>query len=158
FSPRMSARKRPGATASRRRGEAMNEPDDPKRQRRKVRLALSALVVLLLGGGAFAWWRNAQARLVGERDARNAEEGAARLGQAEEALRAGDAAKAQVALQAAKERSAEGGADEQAERLGRLDADLALLRDLDAIDQFRWTVTDGKAPDAAAVARRTWEA
>src|SRR5262249_26113544 len=105
----------------------------------------------------FAWWRNAQARLVGERNARNAEV-ATLLGQAEEALRAGDAAKAAVALGAAKERSAEGGADEQAERLGGLDADLALLRDLDAVDRFRWTVTDGKAPDAAAVARRTWEA
>ena len=49
------------------------------------------------------------------------------------------ALKAQVALEAAGRRDAEGGAQEQAERLGRLDADLALLRALNEIDQFSWT-------------------
>src|SRR5262249_30160176 len=91
-------------------------------------------------------------------DARNAEAVAALLGQAEEALKASDAAKAQVALGAAQKRSGEGGAEEQAPRLGRLDADLALLRDLDAVDQFRWTPAESRLPDPAAVAARTREA
>jgi eukaryotic-like serine/threonine-protein kinase len=111
-----------------------------QRKRRKVQLALAAAVVaLLLGGGGFAWWRHDQAQLVRQRDARNADAVAALLDQCEEALRAGDAAKAAVVLEAAGRRSAEGGAEGQAERLGRLDADLALLRDLDAVDQLRWT-------------------
>jgi hypothetical protein len=81
-----------------------------QRKRRKVQLALAAAVLgLLLGAGAFAWWRNAEAQAGRERDARNAEAVAALLGQAEEALQAGDAAKATVALEAARKRSAEGG-------------------------------------------------
>jgi hypothetical protein len=68
------------------------------------------------------------------------------LGHAEAALKAGDAARAAVALDAAKNRSAEGGAEMQTQRLRRLQADLTLLRDLDAIDQFRWTVP-GHVPD-----------
>jgi hypothetical protein len=67
-----------------------------------VQLALAAaLVTLLVGGGAFAFWRNAQAHAGRERDARNAEAVAALLNQCEEALCGGDAAKAQVALEAA---------------------------------------------------------
>src|SRR5262245_22486266 len=89
---------------------------------------------------------------------RNAEAVAALLGQAEEALRAADAARAQVALEAARKRAAEGGADEHARRLGRLEADLALLRELDAIDQFRWTWAENQFPDPAAVAARTRQA
>jgi eukaryotic-like serine/threonine-protein kinase len=128
-------------------------------KRRKVQLALAAaLVGLLLGGGAFAFWRNQQAQASRERDARNAEAVAALLSQGEEALRANDAAKAALALEAAKKRSAEGGAQEQAQRLGLLDADLALLRDLDTIDQFRWSVVGGKLPGPAVVATRTREA
>jgi eukaryotic-like serine/threonine-protein kinase len=128
-------------------------------KRRKVQLALAAAVLgLLLGGGGFAWWRNDVARAGRERDARNAEAVAALLGQCEGALRAGDAAKAQVALEAARKRSAEGGAEGQAARLDQLAADLALLRDLDEIDQFRWTSVGGDLPDRAAVAARTREA
>src|SRR5262249_42883838 len=118
----------------------------------------AAVALLLLGGGAFALWRHDQAQAGRQRDARNAEAVAALLGQAEEALRASDAAKAAVALDAAQKRSAEGGAQEEAGRLGRLGADVALLRELDAIDRFRWTWTENQFPDRAAVARRTREA
>jgi tetratricopeptide (TPR) repeat protein len=148
-----------------------------QRKRRKVQLALAvALVALLVGGGAFAWWQNEEAnarqatdlqrqfddeqRLAAERNrlSRNAEGVAALLGQAEEALKAGDAAKAQLALEAAKKRTTEGGAEKETDRLGRLEADLALLRDLDAVDQFRWTWAENRFPDGAIVARRTREA
>ena len=130
-------------TAERERAVAMVREAE-ERKRRKVQLALAASVaLLLLGGGAVAWWQNVQAgarretdlrrQLVDEqraaadnaRHARNAEAVAALLGQAEEALKAGDAAKAAVVLEAAKKRSAEGGAENEAKRLGRLDADLA---------------------------------
>ena len=118
-----------------------------QRKRRKVQLALAAAVMgLVLCGGAFAWWRNEQAQLLRQREGRNAEAVAALLGQCEEALRAGDAAKATVALEAARKRSAEGGAEEQAPRLERLGADLALLHELDAIDQFRWTLVREQIP------------
>jgi serine/threonine protein kinase/Flp pilus assembly protein TadD len=145
-------------TAQRERAVALAREAE-QRKRRKVQLALAAAVVaLLVGGGAFAWWRNDLAQVGREREARNAEAVAALLGQAEEALKAGDAAKAQVALEAARKRSAEGGAEKEAERLGRLGADLALLRDLDAVDQFRWTWSENQFPNPAVVAARTREA
>ncbi|MFO0957307.1 MAG: tetratricopeptide repeat protein [Isosphaeraceae bacterium] len=135
----------------------VREPE--QRQKRKVQLALAASVMgLILGGGAFAFWRAEQAQAGREREARNGEAVAALLGQAEEALKADDAAKAAVALEAARKRADEGGAEKEAARLGRLDADLALLRDLDSIDQFRWTVAESRLPDAAVVATRTREA
>ncbi len=145
-------------TAERERAMALAREAE-QRKRRKVQLALAvALVALLLGGGAFAFWRNEQAQLVRQREARNAEAVAALLAQAEEALNAGDVAKAAVALEAASNRSAEGGAEQETGRLGRLEADLALLRELDSIDQFRWTPVDNKYPDPADEARRTREA
>jgi tetratricopeptide (TPR) repeat protein/serine/threonine protein kinase len=133
--------------------------ESEQRQRRQVQMALAAaLVALLLGTGGFAFWRNQQAQVGRERDARNAEAVAALLGQTEQALHAGDAAKAAVALDAATRRSTEGGAQEHAGRLRGLDADLALLRDLDKIDQFRWIWSENQFADPAVVARRTREA
>src|SRR5262245_29150703 len=128
-------------------------------KRRKVQLALAAAVLLLLvGGGAVAFWRHDQAQAGRQRDARNAEAVAELLGQCEEALRASDAAKAAVALQAARERSAEGGAGEHAERLGRLGADLDLLLALDEVDRFRWTWSESQFPEPTVVAARTRQA
>jgi Flp pilus assembly protein TadD len=80
------------------------------------------------------------------------------LDQCEAVLRRDDTARATLSLEAARKRSEEGGADEWAGRLGALAADLALLRDLDAVDQFRWTPLEDKFPDAAAVAARYREA
>jgi tetratricopeptide (TPR) repeat protein len=134
------------------------EAEQRKRRRVQAALAAAAVVALLVGGGAFAWWRDAQAQAGRERDARNGEAVVALLGQAEEALKAGDAAKAKVALEPAGKRSAEGGAEDQAGRLRGLEADRALLSDLDAVDQFRWTPVVNQFPDPAAVATRTREA
>jgi tetratricopeptide (TPR) repeat protein len=130
--------------------------EETKRCRLTLALA-AAVVVLLLGGGAFAFWRNQQVQASRERDVRNAEAVAALLNQGEEALKAGDTAKAAVALEAAKERFGEGGAEEQAQRLEQLDADLAQLRELIALDQFRWTLTD-ILPNPAVILARTREA
>jgi tetratricopeptide (TPR) repeat protein len=130
-----------------------------QRKRRKVQLALAAaLLGLMLGVGAFAWWRNEEAQAGRERDVRNAEAVAALLGQAQEALVAGDAAKAAVALEAARKRSAEGGAEQEAQRLRGLEADLTLVRELNAVDHFAWTPIGNKLPGPTAVAMRTGEA
>ncbi len=145
-------------TAERERAVALAREVE-ERKRHTVQLALAASVLaMMLGVGAFAFWWNEQAQLVRQRDARNAEAVAAFLNQCEEALRAGDAAKAAVALEAARKRLAEGGAEGQAQRLGRLEADLTLSRDLDAVDQFRWTWVENKFPDLAVVAIRTRDA
>ena len=147
-----------------------------QRKRRRVQAQLAAAVAaLVLGGVSVAWWQTEQANARRETElrrqladeqraaadaarlARNGEAVTSLLAQCEGALKAGDAAKAAVALDAARKRSAEGGAAEQAKRLGRLEADLALSRDLDAVDQFRWTPVENKFPGAAAVAMRTRE-
>ncbi len=143
-------------------------------RRNPLQLALAATVALLvLGGGAVVWWQGVQAGARRESDlrrqleddrrlaadnarlGRNAEAVTALLDQSEEALRAGDTAKASLALGAARKRATEGGAAEQANRLARLEADLALSRDLDDVDQFRWTPVENKVPGPAAVATRT---
>jgi tetratricopeptide (TPR) repeat protein len=128
-------------------------------KRRRVQLALFLAVgALLLGGGAFAWWFAAQAQAARERQGRNTEAVAGLLDQCEQALRSGDAAATGVTLEAAQKRAEEGGAESQAERLARCQDDLTLLRDLDAVDQFRWTPLEGWQPDPKAVADRYREA
>jgi hypothetical protein len=122
-----------------------------QRKRRRAQLALAAaLGLLLLGGGAFVWYWDRQStqrrveayqREIEEqtRLERNSEELAELVGRCEEALRAGDAGRAALVLGQAERRLAEGGGDELRERMDRCGADLALLRELDAIDTFRWT-------------------
>jgi tetratricopeptide (TPR) repeat protein len=145
-------------TAQRERAVAVAREAE-QRKRRKVQLALAAaLLALLAGTGGFAFWRYTLAQAGRERDARNAEAVAALARQGEVALRGGDAAKAAVALGAAKKRSDEGGAENEAERLARLEADLRLLRDLDGVDQLRWTWTGKQFTDWAVVATRIREA
>jgi serine/threonine-protein kinase len=118
-----------------------------QRKRRRVQLALAGAVgLLLLGGLAFGWWAR-------DRQARNAEAVAGLLDQCEQALRSGDAAPAAVPLAAAQKRASEGGAGGQAGRLARFQEDLAVLRDLDAVDQWRWmTPFEGKELKIAGLA------
>jgi tetratricopeptide (TPR) repeat protein len=125
------------------------------RKRRRAQRALAgAVALLLLGGLAFGWWQAEQGRAAREREARNAEAVAGLLGQCEQALGRGNAAAAAVTLEAAEKRAAEGGAADQADRLVRCRDDLALLKGLDAVDQFFWTIQGGKFPLAEAVAAR----
>ncbi|MBA4062366.1 MAG: hypothetical protein C0501_01415 [Isosphaera sp.] len=137
-----------------------------QRKRRKVQLALAAAVGLLLaGGGAFAWWsekRDAdQARVEGEKAKAEADRlTAARaavgvlLRQAEDALRADRADRAEAALAEAGRRVDEGGIDEFRPRLDRARGELAVLKTLDGIDDFRFTVAAGKLPPAETLIRR----
>jgi tetratricopeptide (TPR) repeat protein len=116
-------------------------------------LVLTALLVAIVGA-SWGLVQNSRARTAAfqreledekqsvvenDRRVRNGEAIRALSKRCEEALRAGDAAKAKVALDAARKRVDEGGAEDQAERLARLAADLDLLNELDAIDQFKWT-------------------
>ncbi len=58
-------------------------------------------------------------------------------------------------MEAARKRSHEGGAERFAVQLESLTADLSLVQDLDAVNQFRWTWVDGAYPEQAEVATRT---
>jgi tetratricopeptide (TPR) repeat protein len=123
-----------------------------QRKRRRVQLALAGAVSLLLVAGmAFGWWTR-------ERQARNAEAVAGLLDQCEQALRSGDAAAAAVPLEAAQKRAEEFGVESQAVRLARCQEDLAVLRDLDAVDQVRWAPVEGKYLEIAELATRYHEA
>jgi len=114
-----------------------------QRKKRKVQLALAGMVgLLMLCGGAFAFWQVEQAQVGRERNARNAEAVTALMGQCKEALLAEDASKAALSLDAAKKRSAEGGAENLAEQLKQLDADLTLLNELDSIGRSYWNGSD----------------
>ena len=139
-----------------------------QRKRRRVQLALAGAVLLLLAaGGMFAWWadRQATARRVEtenrerderERRTRNADAVAVLLGQCEAALRANNAEKAGLALEQAEARAAEGGTDPLQERFDHCLADLAMLRELNVIDDFRWFVVENKLPEDKAVVAR-WQ-
>jgi tetratricopeptide (TPR) repeat protein len=137
-----------------------------QRKRRKVQAALglsfTALVVL---GGAFAWWREHEAgRRTAEAEARtrDEQERLARNGQAvaeliarcEQALRDGDPERAAEALGEVDRRLAEGGGEAMADRAALCRRDLALLEELDRIDNFRWTPAENHLPDRATVAAR----
>jgi eukaryotic-like serine/threonine-protein kinase len=131
-------------------------------RRNRPHLALAAaLALLLVGAGAFAWYADRQAtsrsREEHVRLGRNAEAVAALLDQCEAYIRAEEPEQAAVPMGLAERRTADGGAEELAGRLARCRADLKLLRELDAIDTFRWTPAQGSLPIPRAVAAR-WRA
>jgi tetratricopeptide (TPR) repeat protein len=126
------------------------------RKRGRVQIALVVAVgFLVLGAGAGAWWQDKQTtrrrteaenrdRDERERWARNADSVSALLGRCEDALRDHDAARAGLTLEQAEARAGEGGADQVSDRLARCRTDLAVLRELDRIDDLRWEVVKGK--------------
>jgi tetratricopeptide (TPR) repeat protein/tRNA A-37 threonylcarbamoyl transferase component Bud32 len=146
-----------------------------RRARRRVQYALVAAgVVLLLGGGAVAWWadkeatdrRTEKARLEREkeveaerhdrdqkaRESRNAEAVEALLKQCEDALTADDPDRADLPLVQIDRRLGDGGADHLSARIRRCRADLAMLRALDRADDAYWGADDWKARYRAATA------
>jgi tetratricopeptide (TPR) repeat protein len=149
-----------------------------RRARQVFQVAFAVVLVLLVGGGgAYFWWqgrkiataRTELQRVTAETEAVRAEvEGRRATEQArqmqrfltigeqlerfEEALRTNDAAAAASRL-AEMERLAAGGGAGPAD-IARCRAELDLLRELDEIDTLRWTATDGRPPDPAALAAR----
>jgi len=131
-------------------------------KRRRVQLALAAAVCLLaIVGGAFAWYSERQSdRRRAETENRNREEQArlTRNGEtlaelirrSEDALRSGDAESSAVAIGEIERMLPDGGGDTLLERIDKCRADLALLRQLDAIDVFRWTPDENKLLDEKA--------
>ena len=138
---------------------------DEQRKRRRVQLLLAgAIGLLVVGLGAFGWWQDRQRteakvrdRDERERRERNGEAVTALLDRATEALKSRDPAKtaeAAVALDAAAKRSDDGGAEHLKDRLEGLRADLVLLQELEAAEQFSWTLMDNKAPTSEVIASR----
>jgi tetratricopeptide (TPR) repeat protein len=125
------------------------------RKRRKVQRALAGAVALLvLGGGAFAWWLDRQtterrfAELAREREAedrlaRNAAAVGGLVAECERHLRDENAGKAGLALAEIDRRTLDGGTDDFRDRIERCRTDLAVLRDLDRIDDLRWATKGG---------------
>jgi eukaryotic-like serine/threonine-protein kinase len=72
----------------------------------------------------------------------------------EDALRADDAEAAAAAMTEIDRRLPEGGGEGLAGRVARCRADLALLRQLDKVDQFRWTLVGNKLPSRETVAEK----
>jgi tetratricopeptide (TPR) repeat protein/tRNA A-37 threonylcarbamoyl transferase component Bud32 len=140
-----------------------------QRKRRVVQLALAVVLVLLLaGGGTVAWYvdqQGTQQRLEAEdrdrvekaRQQRNDEALVDLLGRCADALQKNDAAGADAALKQAERRLREGGGEGLRARAERCKAELAVLRELDAIDTFRWTPLKIHLPDGNALAAR-WQA
>jgi tetratricopeptide (TPR) repeat protein len=124
-----------------------------RRNRTTMVIAGLAATMLLVLTGALGW----AARDRAGRHGRNAEAAAALLDQCESALRTDQAERAEVALGAAERRMAEGGAEHLTARLDRYRVDLGLLRALDAIDDIRWTWSEGRYPSGKDLAAQ-WRA
>ncbi|QDU19158.1 serine/threonine-protein kinase [Urbifossiella limnaea] len=154
-----------------------------QRKRRGVELVLAAaMVVLVAGAGAVGIWRarevaaddrrtaaaiaeqarldaEAERRLLAERErtARAATAVADLLDQAEAALKAGAADRARSYHAQAARRAADDALTEPAPRLAAVAGAVALLRDLDAVDDYRWTPLGSRYPSSDLVAKR-WAA
>jgi tetratricopeptide (TPR) repeat protein len=126
------------------------------RKRRRWQAALAAAVGLLaVGGGAFAWWQDRQAadRRFEQAQVRAKEQ--VRRGRNEEAVQGlltdcetavvrSEAVQAAKALEEIDRRAADGVSDELTRRVERCRRDLAVLRELDRIDDLRWTWADDR--------------
>jgi tetratricopeptide (TPR) repeat protein len=127
-------------------------------KRRRVQAALAVAVALLAcGGAAVGWWQDRHAGARRAQLARNADALDALAGRCEQALRDGDADRAEAALSEIDRRLPEGGGEAVRDRAKRCRADLAMLRELDGIDTFRWTWVENRLPDPKVVAAR-WRA
>src|SRR5262245_30542602 len=136
--------------------DGVRAAEQAKRRRVQALLAVG-LGLLVCGGGAVGWWQDRQAGARQAQLARNADALDALAGRCEDALRHGDADRAEAALGEIDRRLPEGGGEAVRDRAERCRADLAILRELDGIDTFRWTGVENRFPDAKAVAAR-WRA
>jgi tetratricopeptide (TPR) repeat protein len=156
------------------------EKASEQRRRRRAQRALAVCIgLLLLGVGAAAWWYDRQAgerradalrrqiedqeraredarRAAAEQErlARNGQAIESLLGQCEDALRNDDTDRAANALDLARQRVADGGGDHLQSRLDRCATDLAMLRDLDRVDDLYWTAEGGRLQARESAAER----
>ncbi len=143
-----------------------------QRKRRRVQSALAVAVVLMVGGaGGIAVWRvdeggrrraealrreneqrereageavevERRGRIERDRKQRAADAVAALLDQAQVAMAAEDAPRAAPLLDQAARGAADGAVADHADRLAAYTRDLAMLRALDGVNDFRWTPPD----------------
>jgi tetratricopeptide (TPR) repeat protein/tRNA A-37 threonylcarbamoyl transferase component Bud32 len=129
-----------------------------QRERRRAHLAATAAVgVLLAGAGTVAWLLDSRGRDDRARQERNGDALSELVDRGEAALRDGNADRAEAAIGQIDLRLADGGGDGLAGRVGRCRRDLALLRELDAIDADRWSPLDARSEDVGVVVR-AWRA
>lgn len=142
-----------------------------KSKRRRLQLALAATVaIVLIASGWAAWWKSGhdadlraeafkqqveadkRAAIEEQRLGRNRDALESWAGRCEFALRMGDAVAAETAVKEIDRLRHEGGGETIQTRLDRYRADLALLRDLDRIDDLRWTPVNGTFPARSRLA------
>jgi len=128
-------------------------------QRNPSMTALVASIVLLILGlsiGGYARYSDAKKSeaVEGQRLARNSEAVAAALEQVEFALGADDALRAEPLLAQAEKRYAEGVSEELRSRIEQCRKDLAMLTELDRIDDYRWTHSQNVLAGAEPVTAR----
>jgi tetratricopeptide (TPR) repeat protein len=115
-----------------------------QRKRRRVQVALvAAVALLLLAGGAFAWWQD---RLAAERRAETAlnhQQIESLLDRCEAAIRQDDTAGARLAIGEAEKRTDNLNAEQRPERLARCRSAVDVLTDLDRIDDLQWGTEEG---------------
>jgi tetratricopeptide (TPR) repeat protein/serine/threonine protein kinase len=105
-----------------------------RRNRRALAVAALLCGMLVVAAGSLGW----MARDRATRRVRTAEAVAGLLDRCEDALRGEQTDQAALVLETAERRAAEGGAVALEGRVARCRADLALLRELDAIDAYYW--------------------
>jgi tetratricopeptide (TPR) repeat protein len=122
-----------------------------ERKRRKVLVAFAvSVLVLLVGGGSAGWWYKLKASL-------NHDQMGSSLEQVEESLRNEDSLRAAIYLEQAEKRLAEAGATRLRGRFEQCKEDLALLKELDRINDARWELVKGVSQlDGDARAVREW--
>ncbi|QDU24079.1 serine/threonine-protein kinase [Urbifossiella limnaea] len=127
-----------------------------QRKRRRVQLWLAAAVVLLVtGAGGVAVWRVDEDGRRRTAAARSADAVNDLLDRTKAALEAGEAARAAPLLAQAERRAADDAVTDHADRLAAYARDLAMLRALDGVNDYRWTPHDSKNfPPPERVAER----
>jgi eukaryotic-like serine/threonine-protein kinase len=128
---------------------------DEERKRRRVQVALAGtLLLLVMTGGTFAWWKNSTDYLASLREARQDAELASLLDSAQSALNGGDSERAKMLLSQAGKQIDGAEADELNQRYLSYETESKMLEDLEAIDNIRWTINDGRLPRREAVMER----
>jgi eukaryotic-like serine/threonine-protein kinase len=124
-------------------------------QRKKRRWQLGAMAtvgLLLLASGGVAWWYDRQRTAEQQRIGRNQDALEFWVERCEEALRTNEKAVAKEDLKEIERRLPEGGGEAIQDRIDRCRTDLALLQELDRIDDYQWKPLESRYPSKEKVA------